>query len=75
VVIKIIHSNERKKHHSISVDDVISFGIHKACILGNIHLFKDIDKNNLHESFPYIQKDEFYSLLKELIQDKLLMEV
>lgn len=70
-----IYSNSRKKHHEINVNDVLDFGILKACILGNIHLFSNHPRDELHKGFPYIKVDTFYEYLEDLIEKGLLKEI
>ncbi len=70
-----IYSNSRKKHHEINVNDVLDFGILKACILGNIHLFANHSRDELHKGFPYIKADTFYEYLEDLIEKGLLKEI
>ena len=70
----IQYSEERLNNHQILTSDVMKYGMEKACILGNIHLFRDCPKEKLHEYFAYIPKKKFYKLLKEMISENLLYE-
>ncbi len=72
--LKIVYSEERLKNHQIFTDDVMKYGMHKACILGNIHLYRDCPKEKLYEYFPYMKKKEFYKLLDQMIDDNLISE-
>lgn len=65
-------SSHKKIDHHINADDVLKYGMQKACILGNISSYKDVEKNQMHQHFPYIKKKKFYSLLKELISKGLI---
>lgn len=71
----ILRRKENKKHHQVHTEDVLKFGMDKACILGNIHFFYHLEKAELHEGFPYIPKEEFYQLLNELVSEGELQEV
>jgi len=68
----IVYSDQRKKHHEIDVDDVMKYGIEKACILANIHLFKDLINEHKYKGFPYMDSVEFYRHVNELLEKGLL---
>jgi hypothetical protein len=69
---KIKRSEQYYKMHIINTEDVISHGMEKACILGNIDKYGHEDLKTLHERFPYIDKFVFYSSLHELVKDELV---
>lgn len=70
----IIRADEFYKFHTISIEDVLKHGMEKACILGNITNVST-KFENIHEGFPYFEKEKFYKLLNELKEEGLLSEV
>ena len=65
----IVRSPEFYQHHIVSVADVQKLGIKKACIIGNVCNLGNVSYEDFHTYFPYIEKEEFYILFKELIAD------
>jgi len=72
--VKIIRSDEYIKYHTISSDDVIKYGMEKACILGNIDRCSDLKRLEYHTVFPYIEIKRFYSLLNEMLKEGILKD-
>lgn len=70
----IIRSEEFYKYHTFSTEDVLKYGMEKASILGNITNVS-VRFENLHEGFPYFEKEKFYRLLDELKKEGLLKEI
>ena len=71
----IERSDEDHKYHIIKTEDVLKYGMQKACILGNLDKIRINPKHRWHENFPYIQEEEFYKLLNDLIDSGVLREV
>ena len=68
--IHVIRSEEFYKHHQINSDLVLLLGIEKAAIVDNIVDKRRKEKDDeLHLIFPYIEKERFYELLEELIEE------
>jgi hypothetical protein len=66
---------EYDRIHCIDTEDVILYGMEKACILSNINRYPNTQKENLHEKFKYIPKEDFYRHLEELQEMELVWEV
>lgn len=72
---KSLESGERQDvYHYIYPDDVLKYGMHKAAILANHHVYANVEKEKLHEHFSYIPRDEFYIILQELVTAGALQE-
>ncbi len=67
---------ERIKTHAIySKEDAVKYGLEKACILYEIgNSCQGMNKKDLYKEFPFIEKERFYIVLNELIEENLLME-
>jgi len=68
MTIEIIRAPYFYKYHVIYTEDVLAYGMEKACILGNIDKFDKKIHKEYHDLFPYIEKDKFYNHLNELIE-------
>ncbi len=68
----IVRSKEYFEHHTINAEDVLKYGIKKACILGNIDKCAHLQEDQYHTAFPYMDKEEFWDLLQDLINENLL---
>lgn len=65
---QIIRDEEYYKNHLIYTDDVIKYGLEKACILGNIEKGMQMPYEEIYKLFPYLEKEKFYKFLEELIE-------
>lgn len=67
--------NKRVRTHAIySKEDAVKYGLEKACILYEIgESCEGMKIKDLYKEFPFIEKERFYILLNELIEENLLM--
>ncbi len=66
-LIAIERSELYYKTHFLNSDDAVELGIEKSIILHTIDKFFYLKTGELFKEFPYIEKERFYKLLKELI--------
>ncbi len=70
------HIHRIRTHAIYSKEDAVKYGLEKACIIYEIgNSCEGMKKTLLYKEFPFIQKEKFYELLEELLQEGLLKEV
>jgi hypothetical protein len=70
----IIISNQPKSYLMFCIKDAIELGLEKSIILQNIEVFNNYEFDSLHKAFPFINEKVFYTLLKQLIDEKYVKE-
>lgn len=69
MTIQVRHTDDWFNIHLIDKNEAQKIGLEKSCISCNVNKFKQKKFEDLHLDFPYIEKEKFYLLFNELVEE------